>query len=191
MPQKNLDDHTRTCCGCHQSSTTTCGISVFPRVFAPLRPFWVRVPLPLVGNSRKPTTGPDEVVPTFSRTRERAEPAPKGRTFVGDHLYPTSPGPHEGQRQDRLAIADRVATYGLKVFCTDCGMMHRHRKAGGERLRNVPSPCCAARMRPTRWGGWDEWRRGTRATRREEAAPFSDGYVLRRSGRYYMRGLDS
>lgn len=126
-------------------------------------------------------------MPALSRPGERAKPAPK-------HPRPRSTKPSgafEGQHQDRRAIAERVATYGLKVFCTDCGLMHRHRTVGGDRLRNVPSACCGARMRPCRWKGWDAWRRGPRAARREEPAPLADRYVVRKGGKYYMRGLDS
>ena len=100
-------------------------------------------------------------------------------------------GIFEGQNQNRRAIAERVATYGLKVFCTDCGLQHRHRTVGGERLRNIPSACCGARMHPARWGGWSEWRRGPRALRREEPAALPDRHVVRVAGNYYMRGLDS
>ncbi len=96
----------------------------------------------------------------------------------------------EGQNQSRKAIAERVATYGLRVFCTDCGLMHRHRTNGGDRLRNIPSGCCGARMRLAKWAGWDAWRRGPRDLRRQEPDPM-EGYVVRRQGKYYMRGLDS
>jgi len=127
------------------------------------------------------------VVPTLSRPRERAEPAPKSPTLppaIGRSAF-------EGQKQDRLSIAERVATYGLKVFCTDCGAMHRHRTAGGDRLRNIPSACCGARMRKAKWSGWDQWRRTPRPLRREEPAPPPDPYVVRKAGKYFMRGLDS
>jgi len=127
------------------------------------------------------------VVPTLSRPGERAEPAAKQHRLRSDGRS----DPFEGQRQDRRAIADRVATYGLKVFCTDCGLMSRHRTVGGERLRHIPSICCGARMHPARWGGWGEWRRGPRALRREEPAAPADPHVVRKSGHYYMRGLDS
>jgi len=140
-----------------------------------------------MGNPQKPEPGPDEVVPTFSRTRERAEPATKRPWIHAEQR----PDPFEGQSQDRRSIADRVATYGLKVFCTDCGLMHRHRALGGERLRNIPSVCCGARMRPSRWQGWAEWRRGPRELRREEPAALPDRHVVRVAGKYYMRGLDS
>lgn len=127
------------------------------------------------------------MVPTLSRPGERAEPATKQhrlRSSQRSDLF-------EGQKQDRRAIADRVATYGLKVFCTECGLMHRHRTGGGERLRNIPSACCGARMRPSRWSGWAEWRRGPRTLRREEPQPLGDPHVVRKAGHYYMRGLDS
>lgn len=100
-------------------------------------------------------------------------------------------GVFEGQSQNRSAIADRVATYGLKVFCTDCGLMHRHRTIGGDRLRHKASACCGARMHPARWKGWDQWRRGPRGLRREEPAALPDRHVVRVEGKYYMRGLDS
>ncbi len=131
--------------------------------------------------------GPGEVVPTFSRTGERAEPAPKHPQLYAKRVWI----PSEGQRQDRAAIADRVATYGLRVFCTDCGLMHRHRTIGGDRLRNVPSACCGARMRKAKWEGWPGWRSGPRELRRQEPEPLPDRYVVRRGGKYYMRGLDS
>lgn len=140
-----------------------------------------------MGKSPKPVSGPYEVVPTLSRPGERAEPAPKQRRLRS--RIPS--GAFEGQGQDRRAIAERVATYGLKVFCTDCGLMHRHRTAGGERLRSIPSVCCGARMRPKIWKGWDQWRRGPRDLRREEPAAVPDRHVVRVAGKYYMRGLDS
>jgi len=97
----------------------------------------------------------------------------------------------EGQRQDRESIADRVATYGLKVFCTDCGKLHRHFAARSERLRNVGSPCCGARMHPARWKGWDAWRMKPLHSRREETAGKRDDRILRLGGDYFMRGCDS
>jgi hypothetical protein len=100
-------------------------------------------------------------------------------------------GVFEGQSNDRRAIAERVATYGLRVFCTDCGLMHRHRSAGGDRLRSKASPCCGARMRPKVWNGWAQWRRASRVQRREEPAPLPDPYVARVGGKYFMRGFDS
>ena len=141
-----------------------------------------------MGKSPEPVSGPYEVVPTLSRPGERAEPAPKQ-----SRLRSRVPGGAvEGQGQDRRAIAERVATYGLKVFCTDYGLMHRHRTVGGERLRSIPSACCGARMRPSRWKGWDAWRSGPRELRREEPAHApGDRYVVRVGGKYYMRGLDS
>lgn len=100
-------------------------------------------------------------------------------------------GGFEGQRQDSKAIAERVATYGLKVFCTDCGQLHRHRTGLGLRLRNTESPCCAARMRPVRWSGWAQWRAATRNTRRENPTPVTDPYVVRHGKKYFMIGFDS
>ena len=97
----------------------------------------------------------------------------------------------EGQRQDRKTIADRVATYGLKVFCTDCGLLHRHHTGRGERLRNVSSPCCGARMHPSRWAGWDRWRMVSRDLRREEPATLADPRTMRVGKTVYMRGCDS
>lgn len=126
------------------------------------------------------------MVPTLSRPGERAEPATKDHRFRFDKTSQV----FAGQRQDRAAIADRVATYGLRVFCTDCGLMSRHRQ-GGERLRHVASVCCGARMHPARWGGWGEWRRGSRALRREEPTAPADPHVERKGGSYFMRGLDS
>ncbi len=100
-------------------------------------------------------------------------------------------GRFEGQRQDRKAIADRVATYGLKVFCTDCGKQHRHFTGRGERLRNIGSACCGARMHPSRWAGWATWRLAPRDARREEPAAVRDLRVERVGREFYMRGLDS
>ena len=160
------------------------------RLFGPLQPILTCAPLspfPPKGRSPLPVSGPDEVVPTLSRPGERAEPAPKRTWLKQDQRT----GPFEGQSQDRRAIAERVATYGLKVFCTDCGLMHRHRTVGGERLRTIPSACCGARMRPSRWQGWAEWRRAPRELRREEPARPSDPRVVRVAGEYYMRGFDS
>ena len=96
-----------------------------------------------------------------------------------------------GQRQDRKSIADRVATYGLKVYCTDCGKQHRHFAQRGERLRMIGSPCCAARMHPARWGGWADWRLAAREVRRQEPAGVSDERVQRVGREYFMRGCDS
>ena len=115
------------------------------------------------------------MVPTSSRPRERAEPATKEHRLRS----PTTFIAFEGQRNDRRAIAERVATYGLKVFCTDCGLMQRHKTAGGERLRSIPSACCGARMRPRVWKGWAEWRSGPRELRRQEPAPVQDDHVVR------------
>jgi len=140
-----------------------------------------------VGNPQKPESGPNEVVPTFSRTGERAEPAPKRDNMRAHTTFIA----FEGQRQDRRAIAERVATYGLRVFCTECGLMHRHRTAGGERLRSIPSACCGARMRPSRWNGWDEWRALPPGLGREEASVPSDGRIVRKGGKYYMARFDS
>ncbi len=98
-------------------------------------------------------------------------------------------GRFEGQRQDRKAIADRVATYGLKVFCTDCGKLQRHRTGYGQRLRYQASPCCLARMHPARWKGWELWRVEPRHSRREEPLPVMDGDVVKVGGQLYMRGL--
>lgn len=135
----------------------------------------------------EPEAGPDEAVPAISRSWERAEPATKQH-----RIAPLArSGAFEGQSQDRAAIAERVATYGLKVFCTDCGLMHRHRTVPGDRLRSIPSVCCGARMRPSRWQGWEQWRNGPRALRREEPAALPDRRVVRRGGKYYMGGLDS
>ena len=162
-------------------------VGFYPRVFTLLRALQVCAPLPPVGNSLKPVSGPDEAVPALSRPGERAKPAPKRMTSTSEarrHCF-------EGQHQDRRAIAERVATYGLKVFCTRCGLMHRHRTIGGDRLRNLPSPCCGARMRPARWKGWDEWRHRSRDTRAEEPVPLADAHVVRVGRHYYMRGLDS
>jgi len=100
-------------------------------------------------------------------------------------------GRFEGQRQDRATIADRVATYGLKVFCTACGKLHRHFAGRGERLRNIGSACCAARMRPSRWSGWPEWRLRSFEDRREEPAEAADPHVVRVGRDSFMRGLDS
>lgn len=100
-------------------------------------------------------------------------------------------GGWEGQSQSRASIADRVATYGLKVFCTDCGLQHRHFTGRGQRLRNVASPCCAARMHPARWSGWEAWRNKPRGLRREEAAAVADPRIVRVGGKSFMRGLDS
>ncbi len=158
-----------------------------PTGFPPLASPAGLAPTPRMPKSALPVAGPGEVVPTLSRPGERAEPAPKYRAFRSDDPS----GAFEGQRQDRRAIADRVATYGLRVFCTDCGRMHRHRGIGGERLRNIPSVCCGARMRPSRWRGWAEWRRTPRPSRREEPAPLPDPYVRRCGGEYFMRGFDS
>jgi len=102
-----------------------------------------------------------------------------------------SSGRFEGQRQGRQAIADRVATYGLKVFCTDCGKLHRHRTGRGERLRTIGSPCCGARMHPARWAGWADWRNSPRLTRREEISQPADPRVERVGREFFMRGLDS
>ncbi len=159
---------------------------VFPTRFSPLAGLLNLSPPSPVGKTPLPVTGPNEAVPALSRPGERAKPAPRQprRRSRG------ASGAFEGQRQDRKSIAERVATYGLRVFCTDCGLMHRHRTNGGDRLRNVPSSCCGARMRKAKWQGWDAWRRGPRELRRQEPAPM-DGYVVRRQGKYYMRGLDS
>lgn len=120
-----------------------------------------------------------------SKAPTRADP---GSVIVPGTEHPRAGAEaFEGQSQDRQAIADRVATYGLKVFCTDCGLMHRHRTIGGDRLRNVPSVCCGARMRPGRWKGWGEWRIGLR--QEPESPP--DGRIIRKGGQYYMRGFDS
>jgi len=100
-------------------------------------------------------------------------------------------GAWEGQRQDRATIADRVATYGLKVFCTDCGLQSRHFTGRGQRLRNVASACCAARMRPARWSGWPAWRVAARGIRREDPQTVADPRVERVAGQSFMRGLDS
>lgn len=146
-----------------------------------------------MGKSPEPVSGPYEVVPTLSRPGERAEPAPKQRRSRSRG----SSAAFEGQGQDRRAIAERVATYGLKVFCTDCGLMHRHRTVGGERLRSIPSVCCGARMRPSRWegsassAGWDKWRALPPGLGREEPAAPTDGRIVRKGGKYYMRKLDS
>ena len=140
-----------------------------------------------MGKSPKPVSGPYEVVPTLSRPGERAKPAPKQHRLRSGGAS----GAFEGQGQDRRAIAERVATYGLKVFCTDCGLMHRHRTVGGDRLRNIPSACCGARMRPSRWQGWDEWRSSGPGLGREEPARPSDPHVARVGGDYYMRRLNS
>lgn len=79
-------------------------------------------------------------------------------------------GRFEGQANDRQAIIDRIATYGLRVFCTDCGRLHRHYAGRADRLRNLASPCCGARMRQVRWKGWQHWRTADREARREEPA---------------------
>jgi len=100
-------------------------------------------------------------------------------------------GRFEGQRQDRAAIADRVATYGLKVFCTDCGKLQRHFAARGERLRNIGSDCCGARMHPARWNGWAAWRMAPRDLRREETTTLRDERIQRVGGDFFMSGLDS
>jgi len=100
-------------------------------------------------------------------------------------------GAFEGQRQDRSAIADRVATYGLKVFCTDCGLQHRHHTGRAFRLRQVCSPCCGARMHPARWEGWAAWRLLPPAARREETVTPADERIERVGRNYYMRGCDS
>lgn len=139
-----------------------------------------------MGKIPKPVSGPYEVVPTLSRPGERAEPAPKQRRLRSRVPFDA----FEGQAQDRQAIAERVATYGLKVFCTDCGRMHRHRQ-GGDRLRHIPSACCGARMRPSRWNGWDEWRSSGRGMGREEPEAPPDPNVVRKGGEYYMRRFDS
>jgi len=167
-------------------ASTRCRLGPTFAKISPIDRFWICVPLPLVGNSLKPATGPGEAVPALSRPGERAEPATKQSTLRSH----ASSDPFEGQRQDRRAIAERVATYGLKVFCTDCGLMSRHRQ-GGERLRHIASVCCGARMHPARWGGWGEWRRGPRALRREEPAAPADPHVVRKGGNYFMSGLDS
>ncbi len=123
----------------------------------------------------------------FSRPGERAKPAPKQPRPILEHrklLF-------EGQRQDRQTIADRVATYGLKVFCTDCGLQSRHHTGRGVRLRNVPSPCCRARMHPARWSGWEAWRVAPRDVRREDVAGVRDPRIERVGREYFMRGLDS
>lgn len=100
-------------------------------------------------------------------------------------------GVFEGQSNDPRAIAERVATYGLKVYCTDCGKQHRHFSGRGPRLGYVPSPCCGSRMRPARWRGWAAWRLSKRSERREEPATVPDRRIERVGGEFYMRGLDS
>ena len=100
-------------------------------------------------------------------------------------------GRFEGQRQDRKSIADRVATYGLRVFCTDCGKQSRHFTGRGARLREIGSACCGARMHPARWAGWATWRLLPRATRREETAGRRDERIERVGSDHFMRGCDS
>lgn len=100
-------------------------------------------------------------------------------------------GHFEGQRQDPAAIADRVATYGLKVFCTECGKRHRHFTRRGIRLRSAASPCCGARMHPSAWPGWEMWSNKPPILRREEVADNADARLLRIGKDYYMRGIDS
>ena len=101
-------------------------------------------------------------------------------------------GYFEGQRQDPAAIAERVATYGLKVFCTECGKRHRHFARRGLRLRNTGSTCCGARMRPARWSGWESWRGTPPILRRQEPAHVEpDPHVVRVGKDFFMRGLDS
>ncbi len=100
-------------------------------------------------------------------------------------------GRFEGQRQDRKSIADRVATYGLRVFCTDCGKQHRHFTGRGARLRDLGSDCCGARMHPARWTGWAAWRLLPRSTRREETAGRRDERIERVGREFFMRGCDS
>jgi len=157
-----------------------------PSCFPPLAdPPDLSPPSP-VGKTPLPVAGPYEAVPALSRPGERAEPAPRQPR----RRSRATSGAFEGQRQDRKAIAERVATYGLRVFCTDCGLMHRHRTNGGDRLRNIPSGCCGARMRLAKWVGWDAWRHAARDSRREEPEPMI-GYVVRQHGKYYMRGFDS
>ena len=190
MPKKNLFQGTTRCSMDERFGrfhSPYLAVGSYLRFFGPLRPLGFYPPLPPMGKSPKPVTGPYEVVPTLSRPGERAEPAPKQRRSRALEASPA----FEGQRQDRRAIMERVATYGLKVFCTDCGLMHRHRTVGGERLRSIPSACCGARMRPSRWKGWSEWRQSSRHLRREEPARPADPRVVRVAGQYYMRGFDS
>ncbi len=98
-------------------------------------------------------------------------------------------GAFEGQRNDRKAIADRVATYGLKVVCTDCGLLQRHRPGYGGRLRHQASRCCKARMHPVRWKGWEVWRVEPRHSRREEPVPTHGEGVVGIGGQFYMVSL--
>jgi len=144
-------------------------------------------PLPPVGIFQ--SQQPDRVkrCPRSYEQGERAEPAPKQRRIS----LVKALGSYEGQLQDRRSIADRVATYGLKVFCTDCGLQHRHRTGVEERLRNIASPCCGARMHPGRWDGWAAWRKIRRDLRREVPVGKPDGRMFRVDGATYMRGLDS
>ena len=53
----------------------------------------------------------------------------------------------------RLSERERVAKFGLKVLCLNCGRRYRHRPEGPPRLRlrDAQSPCCNAPMRTVRW----------------------------------------
>lgn len=101
------------------------------------------------------------------------------------------PGMFEGQSQSRESIADRVATYGLKVYCTDCGLQHRYFTGRGQRLREIGSACCAARLHPARWNGWAAWRLSPRDSRREEPTTPRDERIQRVGRDYFMSGCDS
>lgn len=61
----------------------------------------------------------------------------------------------DAETRQRRAIAARVARFGRKVRCAECGERVRVRTSGAARLRSLACGHCGGRLRPLNWRGFD------------------------------------
>lgn len=58
------------------------------------------------------------------------------------------------EQAKRRAVASRVARFGRRVRCAQCGEEARVHTHAGERLRSLGCERCGGRLRPLTWRGW-------------------------------------